>query len=193
MAATFFIITNPIGNAPAIMLSVKNLPMRRQRYILFREGIIAFALGIFFQYFGEVFLGYLHLQPYTVAICGGFLLFLVAIDLIFPDHSAQEKEAKQISKKEPCVVPIATPLLAGPGLLTILMVYSQGEAGSLSISAALTLNFIGVFIVLGLTPYLKKLGKKGITALEQLMGMFLAMIGTGLVVKGASLFVATLK
>lgn len=185
LATTFFIVTNPIGNSPAILTLVQGFPEQRQRMILFREGLFALLLALFFQYLGEQFLSTLHLNNYTVAYCGGILLFLVALQLIFPGKKDDTRKALQ---REPYVVPIATPLLAGPGLFAIIMIASQ-ETAAVTMSAALIVAWIGVWAVLLISPWLQRiLGKKGMIALEQVMGMVLAFISIELLVKGTRQF-----
>ena len=56
IAFTFFLVANPIGNSPAILAVVKDLPFERQRMVLLREALIALALALVFQFFGEAFL-----------------------------------------------------------------------------------------------------------------------------------------
>jgi len=191
LATTFFIIANPIGNSPAILTIVKDFSLRRQRIILLREGIMAILLALFFQFFGEHFLNLLMLKDYTIALCGGILLFLISIDLIFPDHSG---DANLNQKSEPFFVPIATPLLAGPSLLTVVMLYSRQIPESITVSLGLCFAWVFVLVILMITPYLQKiLGNKGITALEQLMGMILSMISTEMIVSGLRLFMQNIN
>lgn len=186
IATTFFIISNPIGNSPAILTLVKDYPIRKQKIILLRETILSLLLALFFQYCGEHFLNTLMLKDYTIAVCGGVLLLMIALNLIFPDHSG---DATLEQKTEPFFVPIATPLIAGPSLLTIVMLYSRQVPSEITVSVSLIAAWIGVGIILQITPYLQKLlGNRGITALEQLMGMILTMISIEMIVGGLQLF-----
>lgn len=191
IALTFFLVANPIGNTPAIIALVKDFEFERQKKILLREGFIALFIALFFQYFGELFLGSLYVQDFTVSITGGTLLFLVALEMIF---SAGTPNASKPRKLEPFIVPIATPILSGPGLMAIIMLYSRQEANNLKITLAILLAWVFVLAVVNAAPYLQKfLGQRGLVALEQLMGMILAMMSTSLVLKGIKLFVEYYK
>lgn len=191
IALTFFLISNPIGNSPAIVALVKDFEFERQKKILLREGIIALFIALFFQYFGEFFLGVLGVQGYTVGITGGILLFLVALEMIF--SKAPPTDTKQ-QKQEPFIVPIATPILSGPGLMAIIMLYSRQEADNMKITLAILLAWVFVLAVVMTAPYLQKiLGKRGLVALEQLMGMILAMMSAGMILNGVKLFVEHFK
>lgn len=186
IALTFFLVTNPIGNCPTILALVKDFDFSRQRRIMIREGFFALLIALFFQYLGEHFLGFLHIKNYAVTLCGGLLLFLVAIHMIFSLSATSETKAL---KQEPFFVPIATPLLSGPGLLTIIMLKSHLESNALIITLAILLAWVGVISVMAGAPYLQKLfGKRGMTALEQLMGLILTMIAVQMLVTGANLF-----
>lgn len=191
LAMIFFIIANPIGNSPAIIALVKDHPIRQQQRILFRESIFSMLLAIFFLFLGEAFLQRLHIQQYALTASGGILLLIVALNMIFSDRS--ETQIAQ-SRKDPFIVPIATPLLSGAGLLTMIMLYSKQEQNDLKILAAILIAWMGVTAILVAAPYLQVfLGKRGMAALEQLMGMFLGMIAMEMIVQGAALFVTVLS
>lgn len=191
LALTFFIIANPIGNSPAIIALVKDFDFHRQKVILFREGTIALLLALFFQYMGEWFLGMLNIQDFAVTITGGLLLFIVSLTMIFSNLSDSE-ETKATPKQEPFIVPIATPILSGPGLLAVIMLSSRLEENNFLISMAILIAWIGVYAVLAAAPYMKKaIGVRGLAAMEQIMGMTLAMIGIEMIVKGTTLLIKT--
>lgn len=187
IALTFFLIANPVGNSPAVLALVKDFDFARQRIILFREAVFALILALFFQYFGELFLGLLHIQDFAVTITGGVLLLLVSLSMIF--HKPETAGSSQQQKQEPYIVPIATPIISGPGLLAVIMLKSKLTNDNFKISLAILIAWVGVIIVLTTAPYLQKLlGKRGLAALEQVMGMILALIATEMLVKGISLF-----
>ncbi len=191
IALTFFLVTNPIGNSPAIVALVKDFEFARQKKILIREGLIALIIALFFQYFGEVFLGVLKVQDFAVSITGGILLFLVALGMIF---STGPSDSSKQNKQEPFIVPIATPILSGPGLMAIIMLYSRQESNNIKITLAILLAWVFVLAVVAAAPYLQRfLGKRGLVALEQLMGMILAMMSSGMILKGIRLFVEHYK
>lgn len=190
IALTFFLVTNPIGNSPTVLALVKNYDFEKQKWILVREGIISFLIAIFFQYLGERFLGLLQVTDYAMTLCGGILLVLISLMMIFPKSETTKKLTQE---QEPFIVPIAIPLLSGPGVLTMIMLFSRQESNDLKISGAIFLAWAGVVAVMLAAPYMQKvLGKRGLIALEQLMGMLLSMIALSMIVNGLKLFIATL-
>lgn len=186
IAIVLFIVTNPIGNSPTIIALIKNFSVSEQQKILLRESIFSMILAIFFLFCGEAFLTSLKIENYALSVSGGVLLFLVAIKMIF---STKTEHSEETPKQAPFIVPIATPLLSGAGLLTMIMLYSKQEGNDLKILLAILIAWIGVTGIMVSAPYLQiLLGKRGLLALEQLMGMILAMIALEMVVNGFSLF-----
>lgn len=182
---TLFIVTNPIGNLPIFIALLKDFNIARQRRILLREGLIAFIIAMGFLFLGETFLDFMQVKKYSISMCGGSLLFIVAMQMIFPHHQSNVEALK----REPLVVPIATPLLAGGCMMTTILVYSQQDPNTLRVFSAICLSQFAVIAVLMVGPYLHKLlGKRGIIALEQLMGMVLSMLAIEMILSGIMLF-----
>jgi multiple antibiotic resistance protein len=195
LAAIFFLIVDPIGCIPAITALIKDYDFAHQKRILFRETWISLAIALFFQYFGKLFLSLLGIADYALRISGGILLLIVAVEMLFSISKTIEPDEKVQSgaKKEPFIFPIATPLLSGPGLLAIIMLRSQEES-AWKLTVALLIAWVGVTIVLAAAPYLHRLLKRaGLVALEQIMGMLLAMIAIEMILNGSSLFIQNLK
>lgn len=192
IALTLFLVANPIGNSPAILALIKDFPFERQKRIMFRESLIALAIALFFQFVGERFLGLLSIKDYSLSLTGGILLFLVSLEMIFPQPV--DTQSATVSKQEPFIVPIATPLISGAGLMTMIMIFSKKQDNDLQISLAICLAWVGVTLVLVTAPYLQKiLGRRGLVALEQIMGMILALISSEMIVNGIRLFVNAIK
>ena len=186
IALTLFLVANPIGNLPVMVLLVKDFPVQRQRKILIREAFFSFLIAVFFLFIGDNFLQLIQIKPYAVSIAGGTLLFLVALDMIFPASNGSAKEALV---QEPFIVPIATPLISGGGVLSTIMIYAAREQNDLKIFTSCVLAWIGVLAVVACAGFLQKIfGRRGLLALEQLMGMILTMISMEIVVKGIQLF-----
>lgn len=188
LAFTFFVVANPIGNSPAILALIKDFDYSHQKKIMWREAILAFFLALFFLFFGEVFLGTLHVAPYSLTYCGGILLFLVSISMIFPTPMENVKAIKN----EPRFVPIATPLISGPGLMTVIMAKSQEITEWWIITLAIIISWIPVTLALvGAPAMLRVLKRRGMIALEQLMGMVLMLISVEMIVTATKKYLSS--
>ncbi len=186
LVATFFFVANPVGNTPAILACIKDLPFDRQKKVMLREAIIAFLLAVFFAISAQGFFHLIVVKQYTISITGGVLLLLVALSMIFPPDVTTEKPPL---KKEPFIVPIATPLISGPGLLSIVMLKVEELGGQSVVLLALCITWIGVTAVLLTAPFVMKIfGRRGMIALEQLMGMIVSMLSMQMILNGVILF-----
>src|SRR5579885_2910363 len=108
---TLILVMDPLGNVPLFLSVLNNVePKRRQRIIL-RETFIAFIILALFLFFGQYILEGMHISEPALQIAGGIILFLIAIRMIFP-HESLEDRGKQ--KEEPFIVPLAVPIIAGP-------------------------------------------------------------------------------
>ncbi|MCB1136245.1 MAG: MarC family protein [Chlamydiia bacterium] len=184
IAFALFIVANPLGQAPLFLSLIKDFDLKRQRIIMARELVASFLIAIFFVFLGSSFLSVLHVRSYTVAMCGGTTLFLVALGMIFPKSEVGDDAGAALTK-EPFIVPIATPLIAGPGLLNTVILMSGQVASLTTLLVGISLAWCLCAVVLMSTPYLKFiLGKSGLTAMEQLMGMLLTMLATRMFLSG---------
>jgi multiple antibiotic resistance protein len=113
---TLIVITDPIGNAPIFLAVTSRLAPRQRQRAAVQAVIAAGALIVGFAIFGELVLRYLHVTLESLSIAGGLLLLLVALEMLrgvdFPAADAEEV----------ALVPLATPLVAGPGAIATAMV-----------------------------------------------------------------------
>src|SRR5207237_9146209 len=122
---TVFVITDPIGNAPIFVAITRNLTPRQRQRAAVRAVVAAGALILGFAIFGEIVLRYLHVSLGSLSIAGGLLLMLVALEMLrgsdFPGGDANAPE-------DIALVPLATPLVAGPGAIATAIVLWRGHS-----------------------------------------------------------------
>lgn len=185
MAFTLFLLMDAIGNIPLFISILKGVNPAKQRRIIFRELVIALVIMILFNYFGDFLLNAIKVQPYTVLISGGIILFILALKMIFP--SRKDADADTPPEKEPFIVPLAIPLVAGPGVLATIMLYSrQEESNLITITAIILAWAVSTLILLASSLLKKALGWRGITACERLMGLLLTMISIQMLLEGVT-------
>jgi multiple antibiotic resistance protein len=186
IALMLFLIANPIGGIPVFVALVKDFEFKKQISILFREAVISMLIAYFFLYLGEPFVKSLCIDTFAIKLGGGIIIFLIAAKMIFPVHS-DSKGTKGLSQ-EPFIVPIAIPLISGAGVFASMMIAAK-QAPLHVVSMAVLIAWIGViFFVVSAAFFQKILGKRGLIALEQLMGMILMMLGVELFLSGITLF-----
>ena len=110
---TLILIMDPLGNIPMFLSILNKIPdENRRRKILIRELLLALLVLLIFLFLGRHLLQWLNLQPQSLRIGGGIVLFLIALKMIFPPPSGGIMG--QFPEGEPLLVPLAVPLLAGP-------------------------------------------------------------------------------
>jgi len=189
IAFSLFLLMDPIGNIPFYISYLKDVDPKRQRYIIFREMVIALVVIILFCFVGEGLMDFLHIQNDTLQIAGGIILFLICLRMIFP--STKDASEKMLDDSEPFIVPLAIPLIAGPSVLAAVMIYTRQEMNNWTMVGAILLAWTASLLILQLSSFLKKLlGWRGILALERLMGLILILLAVQMFLGGASAFMA---
>lgn len=180
-----FLILDPLGNIP-IFLSYLEKSQKRYK-ILARELILALFILYIFLFFGRQFLEALHLKQEAVAISGAIILFIIALRMIFPTSKQYGDEEIE---GDPLLVPLAIPLVAGPSILaTLIMLVSQHPDKKAELSIALFLAwFASAVILFSATAMQRFLGKRGMIAIERLMGMVLIAIAVQMLLDGLKSF-----
>ena len=165
---TLFAIIDIFGSIPIII----DLRQKFGKIESFKATVIAFIIMIMFLFFGEKCLGFLGIDVASFSIAGGLILFFMGLELVMGlTFFKSEPDTKGSS-----IVPIAFPLIAGPGSLTTILsfnsLYSFG-----SILIGIILNLIVVYVTLKSTDYISKiLGKSGMMTLRKIFGIILIAI-----------------
>jgi multiple antibiotic resistance protein len=191
-AATLLLILDPFGNLPLFHGILGKVPEARRRPVLIREILIAYVILMVFLLVGTPLLRFLGLEQSALSLAGGILLFLIAIGMVFP-RSGMHTTAE--GDDEPFIVPLATPLIAGPsGIAFVLLLASREPSRLMDWLVAVTLaSAVSAAILIGGERIMQLLGHRGMRAMERLMGMLLILIAVQMMMNGLSLYLATLR
>ncbi|MEO4048007.1 MarC family protein [Pseudomonas sp. CAU 1711] len=175
IAVLVFLVTDPFGNIAIYLAALKSVKPERRMRVALRELLIALALLMLFLTFGDKILSGLGLSREATAIAGGIILFVIAMRLIFP---RPEGVLGDLPDGEPLLVPLATPAVAGPSALAVLMTLRNTHDGPLwELYLAVGLAWLATASILLQASWLQRfLGQRGLTAVERLTGMLLIML-----------------
>ncbi len=128
---TVLIVIDPLGAVPIFISLAGTLEAKQKRRTIRSALAIAFVVLAVFILGGRYILRFMGIGPGAFYVAGGVLFFLIAIDMLF----GQPKRARTSSEEEPeedgpssiAVFPLAIPLIAGPGMITTIMLYSAGN------------------------------------------------------------------
>ena len=186
-AITLYFVMDPIGNIPYFMSVLKPVEPARRQPILIRELFIALAALVLILLIGQKFLDLLHLTQESVSIAGGIILFIISLRMIFPIPRNQTEDELE---EEPLVVPLAIPGVAGPSVLATILLLLRKEPGHLmQVSMAVGAAWLATSLTLLASPiFFKLLKRRGLIAMERLMGMILVALAVQMFLNGIAAF-----
>lgn len=191
LSAVFFVV-DPLGVAPIFLAITRGDPPDKARSMARRACVAAFGLLVFFALFGTVLFQIFGITLGAFRVAGGFLLLVTALDMLRAKPSATRttpEEAREATAKEDvALVPLAIPLLSGPGAIaTVMVLMSRGKspayAGAVLVSIALTC-LASYLILRGAGLLQRVLGTSGLAILERVMGLLLAAIAVQFMADG---------
>ncbi len=186
-----FLVVDPFGNLPFVIALLRNLPTARYLKSVGREALLAFLILAAFALGGDAVLRQLHIDAASLSIAGGIILFLISLGMIF--RSATRLFDDDYAD-DPLLVPIAVPSIAGPSAITAVIILRSREQVPLeSVLVALAAVFVATLIVFAAgRPLSRRLGQRGVTALEKFMGLLLNLVAVNMILTGVRDFAATL-
>lgn len=190
-AVTLFFIMDPLGNVPIFNSILARFDSRRRAQIAARELFFALIILFTFLFTGNAILKFMGISQSSLSIAGGFLLFIIALKMIFP---VSKKVSEEDVIEDPFLVPLAIPMVAGPSTIAVLLLLSSSSPDRMvEWSIALLLAWGTTTILLVSSPFLMRfLGERGSRALERLMGMLLVILATQMLLNGVRDFVQSL-
>ena len=186
---TLFVIMDPPGTIP-IFLSLTSGRSPRTRHRMARQAVVvAFVVIVVFALFGREILDYLHITLPAMQAAGGLLLLLVALELL----TGKADEPTAASNVNVALVPLGTPLLAGPGAIVATMVFVQ-RVNDLGGAVALAAGIVAVHIVLWLfmrysVVIIRVIKDSGVTLVTRIAGLLLSAIAVQLVADAVVAFI----
>jgi multiple antibiotic resistance protein len=177
---TLVVIMDPVGSAPIfISLTAGRSAAARRRAALEAAGA-AGGVVVVFALFGRLILDYLHVSVESLTIAGGLLLLLVALQMLRGEDMAQPNTANV------ALVPLATPLLAGPGAIAAVMVLTrryEDTSGMIGVLLAIVAVVVVVAVGLMLADRIARLvPPSAIQLLTRVLGLLLAAIAVQFIV-----------
>ena len=185
---TLFVVIDPPGLAPLFIALTQGMTDERRRRIGWRATIIAAILLTLFGLIGENILSAIGISLSAFRIAGGILLFLTALDMLFERRTERREGQHPDDEHDPSVFPLATPLLAGPGALTTMILLVGSDPSPmhtlvihLVMLSVLALNMV-LFLLAG--PLSRVLGRTGTMVVTRLLGMLLAALSIRFILDG---------
>ena len=188
---SLFALVNPIGSIPIFSTLTQNLTPQ-ERNDISRKACIAIACVLLVSLFlGQIILGFFSISLNSFRIAGGFLVVMISLSMVqgkITEESQNKEEKNDLAKiKNFAIVPLAIPIMAGPGSISSVIVFGSKYQGwdllGLSIAIiCLSLCCYGVFK--SSATVLKILGKTGSNVVTRIMGLLLMALGVEIITTG---------
>lgn len=186
----FFAIMNPIANTPIFLGLVEGEDKESKKQIAKTATFTAFIIVVAFIFAGKYIFELFGITIPAFKITGGILIFYVGFEMLMSKKSKIHNNAGHEEKSNVAVSPLAIPLLAGPGTIVTAMNYVTNAS---FIHVAIVVSIFAIMILLTYLAFtfsdliVKKVGDNLISVIGKLMGLILAIIGTGMVTEGINL------
>lgn len=187
---TLFVIMDPPGTMPIFLSLTGGRAPRTRNRMAWQAVVVAFLVITMFALFGQQILDYLGITLPALQGAGGLLLLLVALELL----TGKQEEPTGTKEVNVALVPLGTPLLAGPGAIVATMVFVQ-RADTAEDGLVIALGIVAVHAVLWLTlrfsgVIIRVLRDSGVVLMTRIAGLLLSAIAVQLVADAVRAFVA---
>ncbi len=181
---------NPIANTPVFLGLVGDKSKQERKSIAKTSCVTAFFIVVFFVILGKYLFELFGITIPAFKITGGLLLFYVGFEMLQSKKSKVHHQENIEIDDGVAVSPLAIPILAGPGTIVTAMNYIN--TGSL-LNLSLIIVIFAVMIILTYLAFtaseliVKKIGNHLIMVIGKIMGLILAIMGTGMTIEGIKL------
>lgn len=184
-----FLVVDPFGNVPFFVAALERVAPQRHRRVVARELLFALAVMVGFLFLGRPLLAVLGISEPALSIAGGVILFLIALRMVFPPPG---RGAAEELEGEPFLVPLAVPYVAGPSVLAaeLLLMSREPERWATWLLAVLLTWLATAVIVFSGSAIAARLGRRGLIAIERLMGMLLVAVSVQMLLNGIDAYLA---
>ena len=187
---TLLVILDPPGATPIFLGLVADKSKKERVQLAWQAALVSLVVITFFSLFGRFILEYMNVSMEALQAAGGLLLLYVSLELLTGrDMGGEDSKNKNIA-----LVPLGTPLLAGPGAIVATMIFVQQidtPAQSFGLIAAVVAVHIVIAIsLMASTTILGIIKDSGVTLLARIAGLLLAAIAVQMLVDAIKAFTA---
>ena len=183
--AAIFITINPISKVPFFILLTQGYTREQQKKVILNAVKVSLSVLIPFALFGKYLFDAFNVEFLALKFVGAAVLIKIGSDMLMGQipqfKSSQEEKDEAIEKGMVGVVPLAIPMMAGPGAMITAMIYMGQSVNVLEwgfIVFCLVITILITYILLMESQYIyEKMGNLGITATMRIMGILIASIG----------------
>ncbi|MBL8951552.1 MAG: MarC family protein [Myxococcaceae bacterium] len=192
LPAVFFVV-DPPGAVPLFLAMTARDSRDKVRSMALRACVAGALLLFFFAFFGALIFKMFGVTLAAFRVAGGILLMLTALDMLRAETSktktSDAETAEGVEKEDIAIVPLAMPVLSGPGSIAAVMVLMADQdvyPRGLAVGIAILITFVVTYVTLmGAQKLTKYLGQTGIAVTQRIFGLLLAALAIQFIADGA--------
>lgn len=178
---SIFVIMDVLGNVPIFWMLSNKLNSKQRKISINKAIMVASLVLLSFLFLGEHILNFFGITIHSFKVAGGIIILIVGLEMVLGLHHHKEKKYE---KYEFAIVPLATPLITGPGVITTIILLTQSVGLWITLIASLV-NLGLSWVFLTYSDFIFKfLGRQGAEIMSRLMGLILAAIAIGFITSG---------
>ncbi len=187
---TLFVIMDPPGATPIFLSLVSHKSQKERRQLGWQAAGVSLLVIATFAFFGQFILNYLNVSIQALQASGGLLLLLISLELL----TGRGANADESKNSNIALVPLGTPLLAGPGAIVTIMIFVQQIHDSAHaiglVAAVIAVHLVIAITLVSSTTILRIIKEAGVTLVARIVGLLLAAIAVQMLVDAIKAFAA---
>ncbi len=169
-----FGVMDPMGNTPVFVSLTDKLDNQTKRSLALKAVLRAGVILLAFLFLGNGMLSFFHISLPSFRIAGGIILILIGLQILFGAKFGTETE---MTSEDISAVPLATPLIAGPGTITAVIIFAKEYGYAITIVSIIANLAVSWLLFCYAHQIVKFLGKSGTLMFMKFMSLILVAIG----------------
>jgi len=186
---TLLVIMDPPGATPIFLGLVADKSAKVRRQLAVQAALVSLLVISVFALFGRLILSYLNVSIGALQAAGGLLLLLISLELL----TGRGSEGSKSEDANVALVPLGTPLLAGPGAIVATMLFVQDATTPAYkfglVAAVVAVHIVIALVLLSSTTILRVIREAGVTLVARIAGLLLAAIAVQMIVDAVRGFI----
>lgn len=191
---SIFSIVNPFSAIPTFVSIAGELPRGARRSMTTRASVAVFLILTVSYFGGQGLLSFFSIRVASLRVAGGFLIFSMAWSMLHATISQAKQTPEEAlesgERNAVAIVPLAMPLMAGPGAISLMIIEAgrgDGVAHHAGVIGAVLVLAVSIWLILqSAGPIARALGQTGMNVATRFMGLILAAIAVEFIASGLS-------
>jgi multiple antibiotic resistance protein len=185
-----FILVNPFEGIPFFLSATEAMTPTDRDRVARRAAIGVTIILLISLVIGRLILSVFGITTPAFQTAGGVIVFLIGLRMVLSSPDAGAAKATAVAHRDIAIVPLATPLLAGPGPISSVIVYASHSPGAMNYAVlGFIILVVGAATLLSLRlaePVARRMGPTGVDISSRIMGLLVTAIALEMIISGVT-------